>query len=111
MNVLATPMFVSMDVELFRGKQFSQGVDAEKDQHASNQRFEFSLGRLGDLQFKKDNEHADREQRNSMPNAPKASDQRCGKQTFLLANDRRDRREMISLDRMLQTEDETDQQN
>jgi hypothetical protein len=111
MHVLALAMFVSMYVDLFGGEQFSQCVNAEKYEHRANDGFELCFDRVGDLKLKKDDDRADNEKRDRMSNSPHSADKRCCPQILFLADDRRDCRQMISLDRMLQPEQKADQEH
>src|SRR5687767_1299744 len=111
MDVLARSVFVCMDVDLFGRKQFPKRVYAEQYQHAANDRFQSSFDRFRDLKLKKDDKHSDSEQRDRVTNSPHTSDQGGRYEAFLFAHDRRHRRQMIGLDRVLQTEHEADQQN
>src|SRR5215203_7424430 len=108
-EVLTLSMFVTVDVDLFRRKQFAKGIDPEEYEHAADDRFQFCFDRRRDLELEKNHQRSYGEKGNSVADAPHSSDQRRDEKAFLLANDRRDGRQMVSLDRMLQPKHEADQ--
>ena len=109
--MLVPVVIVGMRVDLLCGEDFPDRIQTEQHEHYSDHSFENSLGAFRYLKLNEDHQCSDYEQRDRMPEAPESADDRCGQNVFVFTHDRRDGRQMIGLDRVIQAENEADQQH
>src|ERR1041384_5519595 len=90
-------MAVRMPMDLPAPDDLPQGVDPQNYQHQRHAKFQHLRQAFADLKMQQDDQDSGDKQRDSMADAPKPSDQRSAPETFALAHDGRNRRQVVRL--------------
>ena len=110
MPVLMSVVVVCVGVDFLSREDLPDRVYAEKRQHYPDKSFKNAFGVFRDLDLYEDHQRTNQKERDRVPDAPKSADDRRRKDILVLAHDRRNSREMVCLDRVVQSENKTDQE-
>ena len=107
--VESVPVGVHMD--LASTPEFSQRTRAKDDEHDGDHQFQDLRGPLTNLNMQQDDSEAGSDEGKCVPDPPQPSDQGCAQDALTLADNSRDRRQMIGFHCVLQSETKAEGQD
>ena len=110
-RVLAPAVPVYVEVEAAAARELPQGVRAQRDQHEADRELKHPLGSLAHAEVKHDHGDARDDERDGVTDAPESAHQRRHPEALALADDCRDGRQVVGLDRVLKTQHEAEREH
>src|ERR1044072_9750429 len=94
-GVSDTAVPVNVPVKLAAARELSERLDPEADEHQRHAEFQNLRQPRADLKMQKDHQDTRDKKRDRMADSPQPPDQRSAPDTFALADDGRNRRQVI----------------